>query len=399
LEFAMMESVMEVSSPRSYDASNRIAAAGVAYDAAGDMTRDGKHRYEFDAERRISQVDGGAAEYLYSAEGDRIEKRVGDASTETIWVGNDPMAELKPDGTWVDYLYLDGRRVAAIGKSDATYYVADPLGMTRMELSATGDTLAQSDMTPFGQLINRKSDADQVPFTGGEQYDAESGLYSYKYRSYNPQLGRWMSPDPSDEEFARVSNPQSLNLYSYVINDPLKYVDQLGLQAASSGGSCHPTQQQSPQVQSLVNAQNAAMANRADQPNTPTAGTTHCSEAACAIAKGTGTDLTGILYDSNGNNYDANTQIDNLANSSSYHVVTPDQAQALGDKGVLVFGTQHGARHGHIASVRPEGVPGDNPGGGSGPILANVGLFNGVAHQSAVMTPAHGAIVYYAPNQ
>jgi len=109
--------------------------------------------------------------------------------------------------------------------------------MTRMELSATGDILAQSDMTPFGQLINRKSDADEVPFTGGEQYDTESGLYSYKYRSYNPQLGRWMSPDPSDEEFARVSNPQSLNLYSYVINDPLKYVDQLGL---ATGGSCSP---------------------------------------------------------------------------------------------------------------------------------------------------------------
>ena len=102
----MMESVMDASSPRCYDSSNHIAAAtGIAYDAAGDMIRDGKHRYEYDAERRISQVDGGAAEYLYSAEGDRIEKRVGDASTETIWVGDDPIAELKPDGTWVDYLY------------------------------------------------------------------------------------------------------------------------------------------------------------------------------------------------------------------------------------------------------------------------------------------------------
>ena len=150
-----------------------------------------------------------------------------------------------------------------------------------------------------------------------------------------------------------------------------------------------------------MNAQNAAMANGNYQPTTDSNGnvTTHCSEAACAIAKGTGTNLTGILYDSKGNNYDANTQINNLANSPNYHVVTPDQAQALGDKGVLVFGTQHGARHGHIASVRPEGVPGDNPRGRSGPILANVGIFNGVAHQSAVMTPAHGAIIHYAPNQ
>jgi hypothetical protein len=152
--------------------------------------------------------------------------------------------------------------------------------------------------------------------------------------------------------------------------------------------------------QQLVNAQNAAMANGTYQPTVDKNGkpVTHCSEAACAIAKGTGADLTGILYDSKGKNYDANAQISNLANSSRYHVVTPDQAQALGDKGVLVFGTQHGARHGHIASVRPEGVLGDNPRGKSGPLLANIGIFNGVAHQSAVMTPAHGAIVYYAPN-
>jgi len=158
-------------------------------------------------------------------------------------------------------------------------------------------------------------------------------------------------------------------------------------------------QQQSSQIQSLVDAQNAAMSNGKYQPTTDSNGnlTTHCSEAACAIAKGTGTNLTGILYDAKGNNYDANTQINNLANSSGYHAVTPEQAQALADKGVLVFGTQHGARHGHIASVRPEGVD-SNVRGRSGPILANVGIFNGVAHQSAVMTPAHGAIVYYAPN-
>jgi len=209
-------------------------------------------------------------------------------------------------------------------------------------------------------------------------------------------------------------------LYSYVLNHPLVGIDpdghacddanemavchgitvaiSNGMNAADALQAGHKAQQQ---TQGLVNAQNAAMANGNYEPTTDSNGnvTTHCSEAACAIAKGIGTNLTGILYDSKGNNYDANTQINNLANSPNYHVVTPDQAQALGDKGVLVFGTQHGARHGPIASVRPEGVPGDNPRGRSGPILANVGIFNGVAHQSAVMTPAHGAIIYYAPNQ
>jgi RHS repeat-associated protein len=228
-----------ISLPCRYDDSNRFyERSGIQYDASGNMTNDGRHSYLYDAEGRISQVDGGSVEYLYSAEGDRIQKRVGNDSTETVWVGSNLLAEQRPDGTWVDYLYVDGRRVAAIIKSDVTYYVSDPLGITRMELSSSGEILAQSYMTPFGQLINRRSGADKIPFTNGEQYDVETGLYSYKYRSYNPFIGRWMSPDPSNEKYASLRNPQSLNLYSYVIDDPLKYVDDLGL--SPSGGACTP---------------------------------------------------------------------------------------------------------------------------------------------------------------
>jgi RHS repeat-associated protein len=229
---------INITSPSTYDSMNRITGtSGIVYDVSGDMTNDGRHRYQYDAEGRISRVDDDSVEYLYSAEGDRIQKRVGKDITETIWAGDDLLAELRPDGTWVDYLYIDGKRIAAIHNSDVTYYVSDPLGMTRLALSASGDILAQSDMTPFGQPIKNRSDAEEVPFTGAEQYDEETGLYSYPYRSYNPQLGRWMSPDPSDEEYATLGNPQSLNLYSYVINDPLKYVDPSGL-TPSDPGAC-----------------------------------------------------------------------------------------------------------------------------------------------------------------
>lgn len=220
---------VDATSPYTYGAANWISGnPEITYDASGDMTNDGKHTYRYDAEGRISQVDDGAVMYLYSAEGDRVQKQIGNNITEAMWVGNELMAELMPDGNWVDYLYVNGKRMAAIGASGVTYYVSDPLGVTRMALSSSGGILAQSEMTPFGQVMNSHSDADEVPFTGGEQYDPETGLYSYKYRSYNPALGRWMSPDPSGEEYASLSNPQSLNLYSYVINDPLKFVDMSG---------------------------------------------------------------------------------------------------------------------------------------------------------------------------
>lgn len=163
----------------------------------------------------------------------------------------------------------------------------------------------------------------------------------------------------------------------------------LGLAVAGPSGA----------VQRLVDAQNAAMRNPRFAPD-PVSGTTHCSEAAWYIDQATGRHGAGVLEEPNGYNFLANAQIEKLAgHGSGYHVVSPQSAQALADQGVTVWVTQLGHTHGHIASVRPEGVTGDHPRGRTGLLLANVGLFNGVAHQSAVFTPAHGAIVCYAPDR
>jgi RHS repeat-associated protein len=65
-------------------------------------------------------------------------------------------------------------------------------------------------------------------FTGKER-DTESGLDYFGARYYGSSMGRFMSPDPSGLEYADPKNPQSLNLYSYVLNNPLHYVDPTGL--------------------------------------------------------------------------------------------------------------------------------------------------------------------------
>ena len=51
--------------------------------------------------------------------------------------------------------------------------------------------------------------------------DNETGLYYYGYRYYSPSLGRWISRDPIDEQ-------GGLNLYGFVNNDPVNYIDPLG---------------------------------------------------------------------------------------------------------------------------------------------------------------------------
>jgi len=61
----------------------------------------------------------------------------------------------------------------------------------------------------------------------GMKFDQESGNYYTLNRSYPPNLGRWLSPDPVA---GSIFDPQSLNRYAYVLNNPANFVDSLGLQ-------------------------------------------------------------------------------------------------------------------------------------------------------------------------
>jgi len=59
----------------------------------------------------------------------------------------------------------------------------------------------------------------------GQRWEASLGLYDYKARFYDPALGRFLQPDPLVSE---PGNPQALNRYMYVYNNPLRYTDPSG---------------------------------------------------------------------------------------------------------------------------------------------------------------------------
>jgi len=77
----------------------------------------------------------------------------------------------------------------------------------------------------------------------GQELDAESGLYNFQAREYNPNTGRFLQPDPVINNLSNhqelknqtgqklediLKNPQALNSYSYTVNNPVKYVDPTG---------------------------------------------------------------------------------------------------------------------------------------------------------------------------
>ena len=108
------------------------------------------------------------------------------------------------------------------------FYNADHLGSTQMEFSFIGAPLSLSQFTPFGGEINPSVTTNRYKFTGKER-DTESGLDYFGARYYASSMGRWMSPDWADKPepvpYSKLANPQSLNLYSYVSNNPLNKVD------------------------------------------------------------------------------------------------------------------------------------------------------------------------------
>ncbi len=124
------------------------------------------------------------------------------------------------------YYYAGGQRVALRNGTILRFLLGDHLGSTAVTATSTGAKYAEQRYYPWGGT--RWPDNPATPtarrFTGQIE-DAAVGLYFYNARYYDPYLNRWLQPDTIIPDPA---NPQSLNRYSYCLNNPLKYVDPTG---------------------------------------------------------------------------------------------------------------------------------------------------------------------------
>lgn len=207
--------------------TNNQLSSPYAYDAPGNMTYDTAHAYTYDADGHITKVDGGStATYSYDANGRRVQKFMPSGTTNYWYDANGRVrTEWDQNGDWlVDYFYLAGQP-AGMYKSGTTYfYQTDGLGSTRL-ITALGQSVFDSmDYMPFGELMTGGSSTTHK-FTGKER-DSESHLDNFRARYNSSSIGRFMSPDPVG---GKRIDPQTLNKYSYVRNNPLNGTDPTGL--------------------------------------------------------------------------------------------------------------------------------------------------------------------------
>lgn len=211
--------------------NNQITDSGFTYDAGGDMTSDSQYSYTYDGAGRLSSANG--VNYTYDGKNLRVEKSngtiywrgfSGDVFTETDLAGN----------VKNDFVYFDGSQVARVDASgNYYYYFTDKLNSTRIVTDSSGNVCYDADFTPFGREIDHVSSCPPEHKFGGYERDPESGLDYAAYRYYSSRLGRFMSPDPLK---GGITKPQSLNRYTYVLNNPCNLVDPSGLCDVVAGG-------------------------------------------------------------------------------------------------------------------------------------------------------------------
>jgi len=124
---------------------------------------------------------------------------------------------------------------------DTQLRTSDPVGTLAVKYDHAGNSIESCTATPFGDGMICQGPGDV--YTGETHFadalrEAEGKLDHFGARDYNSDLGRFNVPDPSGLAYADPTNPQSLNLYSYALNNPLDLVDSSGLQVTDLGGGC-----------------------------------------------------------------------------------------------------------------------------------------------------------------
>ncbi|RQO49496.1 RHS repeat-associated core domain-containing protein, partial [Pseudomonas sp. KBW05] len=244
-------------------AGNRLMIQGdrhYDYDAFGNLIRERRGKghqlvteYRYDCQHRLIAVttpNGQTASYRYDPFGRRISKTVDDLTTEFFWQGDKLIAEHHAD-RHRSYLYEPNsfRPLALLEgfgpKATRPYhYQLDHLGTPQELTTPNGEIVWSAHYRAYGEITRLDVGTIDNPMRfQGQYFDAESGLHYNRHRYYNPDIGRYLTPDP-------VKLAGGINGYRYVPN-PTGWVDPLGLNTCPSGDGCKPSTTVRPSAESV----------------------------------------------------------------------------------------------------------------------------------------------------
>ena len=209
--------------------SNQLTTSGCTYDAAGNLTTDSSnplatHTYQWDAEGRVAVVDPGSNptwSFTYNAVGDRVQWAHPGGTDQHLF---DPTGNSMGVYGAYDLVSLGGWVSVQYQGSDTYFNHINHLGSTTAWTDHAGTQVQDVVYFPWGGVWQNWG-SGKYYFAEMPYYDTTTSTNETTYRFYSQNLGRWLS---SDVVAGNVANPQSLNRYAYVLNNPTTLVDPLG---------------------------------------------------------------------------------------------------------------------------------------------------------------------------
>lgn len=221
----------------SYNQANQMLTfndKNITYDVNGNMetitSSCGTAMYTWNARNQLAGIAGFNADcsplnavFTYDAVGKRIQKTINEKTIQYLYDGMDIVQEIEDNTVTANYirtLNID-EPLALINRDGIYYYIYDGLGSIIGLADQSGNEAVQYQYDPFGNTFsNNPSFKNPFQYTGRE--NDETGLYYYRARYYSPELQRFISEDP-------IGLAWGINLYAYVGNNPVNFVDPLGL--------------------------------------------------------------------------------------------------------------------------------------------------------------------------
>ena len=203
----------------------RSGSSNYIYDSNGCRTAHGTATYRYDAlDRLIEYGDAHCTiRYGYDAFGRRMQKQVDDASPTLYRYLLDTEVAAYRDGVCHELRALYRQHAFCAIELGGTPYsvIRNQRGDTCQLLDSHGHVAAGYHYDAYGLFTAYGSVTAPWLFTG-QRYDGETQWYHFLKRSYDPAIGRWITPDP-------LGFADGPNLYAYVHNHPLDYIDPYGL--------------------------------------------------------------------------------------------------------------------------------------------------------------------------
>ena len=214
--------------------SNRMASASddswsgsYNYDLQGNLLGTAHPYWTYDSFGRMRTFTPLAGSpvttYDVNPEGQRLRKYT---SLNSTWFAPDVSGTLlaeDQDGTWSDYVWLNGKLVAMIRNGNVYSVHSDQTGRPEWMTSSQKTVIWRAHNYAFDREVTAGQASGFNLGFPGQYFDEESGLYYNGARDYSPGLGRYIESDP-------VGIAAGINSYIYAGANPISVIDPSGLE-------------------------------------------------------------------------------------------------------------------------------------------------------------------------